>query len=264
MGKTKNWYSDFWVQGVVMERKLSSRSSKLSAVVAALLISSLFSLLPVPAAAYSCSIRCYGAVEWDGGVTGSDVRISVVPIYDNQSGGGHINNEMWLQDTIHYSNPTYGASWIEIGYRSTGGVESYFWAQIRPQDSALYTQVLLTVPSGDYNSTPYFEIQRDTSSQFHMIINSPNYSFNGYSFANSMQPNLITTGQELSGASTASAYQASWTHSQYVASGGVHVYQFRDGDHEYSESPLLSWWASHPSPGGTGGDRRSMCINGTC
>lgn len=87
------------------------------------------------ASTYNCDtapnyLHCYGTLQWNGGVNGSDVRITIEHVYDNETGGDgyarHMTNEMWLVDPNHGTRENYYISWVETGYIGENASESYF------------------------------------------------------------------------------------------------------------------------------------------
>lgn len=210
---------------------------------------------------YNCINYCYGAATFAAGptgvVTGVNSLVFITPLFDNDSDMRHILNEVWTEDTHIYPNPPHGA-YVEDGYISRGGVQSYFWGNWRPQDKAAGLFIASQVPAGDYFDYTYFEVQQDTSTQWHMIISSNNYFLDTYSINNSMTGRVDQIGLELSGVTSGSAQRADFVENYYAEAGGVH-YPWDSVGPLYQNGPPSSGWAVRPDQSPTGGDWYTEC-----
>jgi hypothetical protein len=73
-----------------------------------------------------------------------------------------------------------------------------------------------------------------------------------------MNPNLIQTGEELSGTSGGYAYIGDYTQNKWVDSGYGSHYQTSNGAVQ-SDNPPYAYWYSYPSNSSTGGDLVTHC-----
>ena len=90
--------------------------------------------------------------------------------------------------------------------KATNNQLYYFWADVRPSPNSTYIEHNMgSVPGGDFGQQAFIEILRDSSSQYHAKIATPNFNQTGYSTSNTMNPDAIDMGEELTGSSGAYA-----------------------------------------------------------
>lgn len=205
---------------------------------------------------YSCTSHCYGTTNFylqkaiDGGSTNITVEQMTCtgcencPLNQYPYCVGFIDNEMWVQNN--------GATnWVEAGYTTypSPAREDYFWAD--NDSNGYYEHDLQGVPAGDYGNSTNFYIDRYTSNEFQVVIESNNYYTSGLSTNNSMTPTNVVIGQEEHNIGTAMAYEAYYTFNAYIdSSQNFHYLTFRGT--ETHNNPPHEGWITYPSPTGAG------------
>jgi hypothetical protein len=243
------------------------------AAVATVLLSTIFS---IPASAYNCTggNGCYGTVRWNGAVDGADARISVGTM-SMTSSLWHINSVLWVRDRDGVNDCSIlgipvDTAWIEVGYWARSSTQQFYWADCRA-GASYYEGAFGTVTTSDKYKPNYFQIRRNTknSTYWFVQIMAISNSWSLVSSANSMWPDQIEIGGELTGNSGASMYSGHTTNNRYIHYGSSstpnYYYQGRDGDGKTQNPPFVSGWtAGAPDPGGTGGDWYAYCSAGAC
>lgn len=221
---------------------------------------------------YSCSVHCYAINDWPGGpINGSSTEISVVHLACNGNcqAGDFVNNEMWLSD----QSSSGGPYWVEVGYavdkQDDGSApEQYFWADDRP-GQGYQIHYLANVPAGDYGNYTWFKIQWQTdinsycTSRYYpycydITVQSSNYSASPVELNNTMTPNDINIGEELSGYSGASAPTAYYIDNYWISTSNVGHYQTANGTITQYKPPY-GGWTTYPSQSSTGGTLNTHC-----
>lgn len=253
---------------------LRSRSSSGSrAAVAGVMAALLFVAFAIPANAYNCTSNdCYGTVRWNGAVDGADARISVGTM-STPSSSSHINSVLWVRDRDGVTDCSIlgipiDTAWIEVGYWAKGSTQQFYWADCRA-GASYYEGAFGTVTASDKYQPNYFQIRRNANSSTYWFvqISAVSNSWSLVSASNSMWPDQIEIGAELTGSSGAIMYSGHTTNNRYIHYGSSstpsYYYQIRDGDGKTQNSPLVSGWTTGaPAPGGTGGDWYAYCGGG--
>lgn len=206
----------------------------------------------IPAArAYSCtSPHCYGINDWPGGpIYGSETDISVAALQCNGcTNGTFIDDEMWLNGD--------SGQWVEAGYStytSHNNRVDYFWADNRACFACGYSEHDLGgVPSADFGSYTYFEIERLDGSDYDVVISSANFYHDGKSTSNGMTANDINIGSEIYGTSGAYAPRAYFIDNYWIDTGYHGHNQTANGTLHYNNPPYVGW-NTLPSQSSTGG-----------
>ena len=231
---------------------------------------------PALALAYSCGSgytgHCYSVAQWYGDTFGLYTQITASPLnnmYSTNSGTpDRLQSEAWLEDA-HTStcqqNPV-GQCWVEAGL-TVGNIgdgyassAQYFWADLRPgyginEHDWPAVNGNDTVASAliEYSSTDTFYV-RMLSSSFNSDAYGPSYSTN-----NSMSPDWIHAGQEVSGTGGSSSGTYSFTDNQWEDSNFNLHYQTNDGWTPRTDDPPYGYWGSRPSQSSTGGAWNAYC-----
>jgi hypothetical protein len=209
-----------------------------------------------PAYAYACGNGCRGAVAWLGGpVNGASSSFTVVPLT------GSVGNYLEVAQNFACSP---SACLVSVGYTtyssSSGTTVNYFWLDIRHfwWGNSYYEHPLSQVPSADFGQFAFFAIDRVSGSAFQVNINSPNFSYTGFSTDNSMVPGAIAVEQGFDGSSGASAPGTDFTRNQWIDTNNVSHFQTADGFLS-SDNPPYAWYVQYPHASSTGGDIHMQC-----
>lgn len=217
---------------------------------------------PSPALAYSCGDQsgnhCYAWVRWSGGTIGLVTDILVTDISCLGCGPNFLDNESWLADT---TNPapnctSNGGCWVEAGLSTDLG---YFWAENLP--GGIYHQHSIGyIPTGDSGQKAnIFIIKTHNANEWQIKISSP-YTSYGYQYAenNTITPNVIQTGTELSGSGayspTTTYTNNSWIDSSYYTHPQTNAGYLSP----YAPPPYVQWYIQ-PSTSNPGGELWTHC-----
>ncbi len=143
-------------------------------------------------------------------------------------------------------------AWIEVGYWARSSTQQFYWADCRA-GASYYEGAFGTVTTSDKYKPNYFQIRRNTknSTYWFVQIMAISNSWSLVSSANSMWPDQIEIGGELTGNSGASMYSGHTTNNRYIHYGSSstpnYYYQGRDGM-ERPRPSLRLWGRLERSP----------------
>jgi len=238
-----------------MKPQLVRIGSRIALVLA--LVCAFFAVIPRHAAAYSCTDggHCYAIVTWNGSTHGAATDIGISYLYASDPLGAFgINNTLWLVDGS-------GNYWVEGGYKAAYGSQRYYWGDVRPSDPVYRRHDLGAIPGQHYGFGLDLNIVRmpdDASYVVALHVNSVGYSSYNYSVSNTMTPNRIDMGQELSGTASAHADQAQFTYNQWQENNGTYHFQNQYVNPQVFGGPY-GYWAEEPQNSSIGGIWATSC-----
>lgn len=221
--------------------------------------------------------RCYAEIDWYHYTGGAYTNISP---YGSMSCANcptyaFIDNEMWLTDKTSSQCKSVGACWVESGistwspstpdnckpgYAST----CLFWADNRPNGGGYHQHSLWPIGLDGANLNPWgfdvtienFDSDSPSGSEWEVIVdiyqnNSFVTSVLGISTNNSMSPNDISVGSELSAHSGASASKNDFLYNQLMAADGSGNWSYQTNPNStLTNNPPYGQWYEYASPGG--------------
>lgn len=219
--------------------------------------------------------HCYAEQYWHGGTPGAFTQIEPYGPLTCYGCSGFIDNEMWFADNTssQCTSTAYGGCWVESGISTWSandpnscnqGTDStcLFWADNRPGSGGLHEHRLFNFGPDGVDLSPYyvdvalFNTNGAMFSGSTWTINADVYnasntliaSTSGTSTYNTMSPDYITIGSELSnsGATAASNYFA---YNEWETTGGQWPYQTNPGQNGSTNAPPNGFWTTNPYNG---------------
>lgn len=217
------------------------------------------------------------AYRWNGPTKGVRTTVSVVAIRCASTSCNSdlsnpnpkfIDNEAWLYQNGR-SDCLAGQCRIEAGYAtrnydsSKGAAQVwYFWEDLRPGSQA-FVHWIKQVPSADYGHPLTIEIYAASCcSVFYVNLYAYTSTMTNQSTGNTMNPNSIEIGSELSGgASSQSAPYAYFNNNQWYDGSRVAHYQTSNGSGIVNEGAPPPYMGASPIPqySSTGGTIYTHC-----
>ncbi len=235
--------------------------------------------------AYSCggnpgTGHCYATAVWDGRVTGASTNISVT----HMVGGDYFAlQDLWLIDRNIglpencQVDPTFpnGVCWVEAGIIAYGSnsskypnSERWFWADLRPGSHYYDHPATGTLHSQDYSLSALMDIFQSGTNQYTISINNNNSGTGvtgliAYSTGNTMRPDAIRAGLEISGTGGWQVPITHFTQNFWRALDNNWHPQTSEGAPQTPNIPADGYWNIPPASNGSnnGGDWVT-CITG--
>ncbi len=179
---------------------------------------------------------------------------------------GFVTDEMWLvQANASACNLSgYGSQcWVEAGYSTypdgPSSTDYYYWADYRPPNQGYREFDLHAVPSADLDGYTNLQIYTAGGNSWYVNLYTPTLSYPEVSYDNSMAPNDIQIGQELSGQGNTNGAHAPYAYfwkNEWVDTTQNHWHwQTSASGSGISEGyPPYAEWLVWPQNSSTGGD----------
>lgn len=209
------------------------------------------------ASSYSCQNHCYGTVTWTTGGEYQEAYTDNVLAHLTLPSGtnAHLNNELWL--VAPDANIEVGTK-IGAGQTINCGIQCFFWADFRPQDTKENDHYVSGVYSSDYGHIATYQISKLDPSDWGVNVSDyAGHLWIGKSTSNTMYPQIIQLGGELVGTSGGSAAHATYQDNGYsIGNGGTF---FTTSGSPNVNSPWSASWASPPNSSNQGGVWQTQC-----
>lgn len=209
---------------------------------------------------YQCgtprSDHCHASIFFNRTpMDGMEGWVSITRMVNNEGNDNFMTRQLWLID--HQNTASCNDCFVEGGYIASNGVTEYFYGDNRVTYGYAKHHVGL-VQAADYGNSARIDVRRTSATSWQVYIGTMSGEYLLNSVDNPMAPNQAGYGQELTGASGASADPSSWSQMGYRdASADINQLvlweqaQDREGG---PNGPLRWWWITAPSPQAPGGD----------
>lgn len=219
------------------------------------------------------SNHCYGTNTWPGHMYGASTNVGVRGM---GGGDGFTLNGLWVIDTNPnqvedcrvLNNSKRGYCWIEVEYKAFGvgqyaGTTRWDWADLRPNYRYFEHPDSNVLGSNDYGHFAYAVITQLDATDWFVGISGNQTTYTGKSTGNTMYPDAIKIGIELSGSQGWSVSYAHFIYNQWRGSNSW-SYQMIKGNKDPSTPPAEGDWESPPNGNNQGGDWFTCVLGAGC